>query len=78
MEVPSKNGKPIITNEMKVECMGEFQMAIQTGCLECMGEGCESCDGTGDAEQQFDIPWTLIKDIYKRMAVVASHNKKGL
>jgi len=78
MEVPDKNGKPLITNEMKADCIGEFQMTIQTGCFVCMGKGCECCDQTGDGEQGFDVPWNLMKAIYKRMALVASQSMQNV
>jgi len=73
MKIPDRDGRPVVTTEMKVDCMGEFKITVQTVCLVCMGEGCDSCDGSGGCEQDFDIPWTTMKDIYKRMALVASH-----
>ncbi len=77
MKVPSKINAvgdyvPIITNEMKAVCIGEFKMTIEVGCFSCMGDGCDECDNTGESTQDFDIPWTTMKEIYKMMAKVAS------
>jgi hypothetical protein len=74
MEIPSKDGKPIITNAMKAECIGEFQVEIPCACQMCAGEGCDDCGETGWGLSEIEIPWTTIKYIYKRMAVASQSN----
>ena len=73
MEVPDKNGKPLITNEMKADCIGEFEIDVLTYCSCDHAVNCEYCGGEGEYIRQFNVPWTTMKDIYRRMALVASH-----
>lgn len=66
--------KPLVTNEMKAECIGEFNIPVDLVC-ECGGcepEGCEVCGGEGTYIYNVQVPWTTVKDIYKKMATVAS------
>lgn len=64
-----------ITNEMKANCIGEFQFMLDVPCGECLIEGkdedCEVCGGELTHSRSIDVPWDTCKDIYKRMAMFA-------
>jgi hypothetical protein len=74
--------RPLITNEMKAECIGEFYLQCEHTCTAChFGEpqdDCEVCAGEVTYHQRHAIPWDICKDIYKRMAMVAAKNKKPM
>ena len=78
-KIPMVDGKPQITNQMKAECMGEFELETQQTCSACYydepDENCEVCGGTVSYVQSYQIPWDTMKDIYKMMATVALQNK---
>lgn len=77
--IPMRNGKPEITNKMKAECIGEFSIDIEMTCSACAyaydvsGDyvECEVCNGDINYIETRTIPWDTMKDIYKRMALVA-------
>lgn len=57
--------QPLITNQMKVECIGEFQWE----------EDSPYYDENGNLIEYTAtriVPWDLCKQIYKQMAIVAS------
>ncbi len=64
--------EPVITNEMKAECMGEFEVSVTQDCGRCLVEGldenCEQCDGELVYQRIVTVPWDLCKEIYKAMA----------
>jgi hypothetical protein len=60
--------QPLITNEMKAECLGEFEWE----------EEAPYYDEHGDLHEHtatHTVPWTLCKEIYKKMAMVAAKHK---
>ncbi len=71
-----RNSRPKITNQMKVECCGEFHMTMVQECPVCDEEDpsktCEFCGGEYEGTFDVVIPWTLCKEIYKKMAEVAA------
>ena len=73
--IPLLRGKPEITNDMKRYCIGEFRFDIDATCTACFydepQEDCEVCAGEVQYTESVEVPWDLIKDIYKRMAAVA-------
>lgn len=75
-EIPidERTGKPLVTSEMKAECIGEFSITEQLTCTSCSYDeaqpDCEVCGGEVTYDQKFTIPWTTCKEIYKRMASV--------
>lgn len=68
-------GEPVITNEMKAECMGEFEISITQDCGRCLVEGldenCEQCDGELVYQRIVTVPWDTCKEIYKAMSALA-------
>lgn len=64
--------EPVITNEMKAECIGEFSFMVDVPCGECLIEGededCEVCGGELTHEKAVTVPWDTCKKIYKTMA----------
>lgn len=62
--IPLHNGNPKITNEMKAECMGEFSWQEEAPYYDEDG-------GLHDYIATHAVPWTICKDIYKKMASVA-------
>lgn len=66
---------PLITSEMKAECMGEFEITIDSECGECSDDGpdedCEICRGNVIFKRKIPVPWDTCKQIYKRMAALA-------
>ena len=68
--------KPLVTNEMKAVCIGEYSVPVDMPC-ECDGaDECNLCDATGFYTYHAQIPWTTMKDIYKKMATVAANHKQ--
>ncbi len=67
--------EPVITNEMKAECMGEFEFTIEESCSACYfdepQDDCEVCQGNIHYERKVSVPWTTCKEIYKSMAKTA-------
>ncbi|WP_375191851.1 DUF551 domain-containing protein [Marinobacter sp.] len=67
--------EPVITNEMKAECIGKFSFMLDVPCGECLVEGgdedCEVCGGELTHQQAVTVPWDICKKIYKRMARLA-------
>jgi hypothetical protein len=66
--------RPLITNEMKAECIGEFEIPLPVMCNECEGTGCDDCDD-GERILNVNVPWTMMKDIYKKMALIAAKHE---
>jgi len=82
-EIPTKNGEPEITSNMKYSCIGEFFVEITLPCPKCYNdsdndekEDCEICGGNGDYIQDIPIPWITMKQIYKMMATEAMKDIK--
>lgn len=70
------DARPLILNEMKAECIGEFTVSIDIPCTECDYDiNCAVCGGDGEYDHTVDIPWTTVKDIYKKMVASAVRNK---
>ena len=57
--------QPLITNKMKVACMGEFSWTEDAPYYDEDGNLIEH-------EAERIVPWDLCKQIYKRMAMVAA------
>ena len=60
--------QPLITNEMKAECIGEFSWE----------EEADYYDEDGNIVEHVatrTVPWDLCKKIYKQMAMVAAKHK---
>jgi len=53
-------------NGAKAAMIGEFFVYHNTTCPDCLGDGCEDCNGIGGFSQQIPIPWTTIKEIYAK------------
>lgn len=53
-------------NGAKAAMIGEFSVDVPMFC-DCGGEdaSCEVCSGSGEYVQSINIPWTVIKQIYK-------------
>lgn len=62
--IPMHNGKPDITDCMKVECIGEFSWQEEAPYYDEDGE-------LHDYVATHAVPWDLCKEIYKRMASAA-------
>lgn len=63
--VDERTGKPKVTSAMKVECIGEFSWT----------EEAPFYDENGDLHEDIvliTVPWTICKEIYKRMATAAA------
>jgi hypothetical protein len=58
---------PMISEKMKAECMGEFSVKSHERCQDCEGRGCHGCAGKGEIILRVNVPWAVMKDIYKRM-----------
>lgn len=67
-----RNSRPMVTSQMKADCIGEFEFTIQAECGECIDTGadedCEVCQGGIQYERKVTVPWDTCKQIYKRMA----------
>lgn len=66
--IPLRNGSPEVTNEMKVECIGEFSWQEEAPYYDEDGE-------LHDYVATHTVPWSVCKAIYKKMASVA-HRKQ--
>ncbi|MFS1524711.1 hypothetical protein ACL7TT_11445 [Microbulbifer sp. 2304DJ12-6] len=70
-----RNGRPLITNTMKSQCIGEHTFFREEACGQCLLEGhrddCEYCQGSGEYLQEITVPWTTAKEIYKAMTEAA-------
>lgn len=60
------------TSEMKADAIGEFYVACQQNCPQCTDldesdDECVICGGEVTFDLYVPIPWTTMKDIYKRM-----------
>ena len=60
-------------NGAKALMIGEFFVFSVDRCPECFGElgerdewECDTCDESGYVTQKIPIPWTTIKEIYKK------------
>ena len=71
-----QNSRPMVTSQMKADCIGEFEFTIQDACGECIDTGadedCEVCQGGIEYERKVTVPWNTCKQIYKRMAESAA------
>lgn len=67
--------KPVITNEMKAEHMGEYQLELPEYCPLCdpedLDDTCEICEGEGQYTREIPIPWDTCKKIYQAMYATA-------
>ena len=61
--IPLHNGNPEVTNEMKVECIGEFSWQEEAPHYDEDGE-------VHDYVATHVVPWSVCKAIYKKMAGV--------
>ncbi|MDP1931862.1 MAG: hypothetical protein Q8L60_10425 [Gammaproteobacteria bacterium] len=62
--------EPLITERMKFACMGEFSINLPEHCPDCDGAGrhdCEICSGKGEYMRSANVPWTVMKSIFKSM-----------
>lgn len=67
---------PSTTQSMKYSCMGEHSHANEYTCPHCNEDDheedeCEYCDNTGTIKERHTVPWSLSKDIYNDMCLVA-------
>jgi len=71
--------EPQISEKMKAECMGEFSVKSHELCQDCEGRGCHGCAGEGEIILRINVPWTVMKEIYKRMykAMLAASQEQG-
>ena len=53
-------------NGAKALLIGEFYVTVEIPC-ECHGVGCSLCEGLGYQAYRAPIPWTTIKEIYRRI-----------
>ena len=64
--IDERTGEPLVSNEMKIECIGEFSWE----------EEAPYYDENGDLHEDYVathvVPWGICKDIYKRMATIAA------
>lgn len=67
---------PLITNRMKADTIGEFQIELDSTCSACYfgepEENCEVCGGEIECTRKVDVPWETCKKIYKHMARIAA------
>lgn len=67
MEMPSEL---TAENGAKKLLIGEFKIESYTECPECFDgddweDTCDLCEGNGQIRVDKDVPWTMIKEIYK-------------
>lgn len=67
--IPARNGEPEITNAMKAACIGEFSWTEDARYYDEEGNLVEH-------EATREVPWRLVKEIYKRMATIAAREAK--
>lgn len=60
--------RPLITNEMKAECIGEFSWEEEAPYYDENGNLIEHVASR-------TVPWDLCKQIYKRMVMLAAKHK---
>lgn len=60
--------QPLITTEMKIECIGEFSWREEAPYYDEDGE-------LHDYVATHVVPWHVCKEIYKKMAMVAAKHK---
>ena len=75
--ITSLDGMSLVKTEpdsqLKADMMGEFSLSVPFGCEFCdngvteENEVCTMCDSLGNYMRSFNIPWIVIKDIYKAM-----------
>lgn len=74
--IDQRSGLPMVTNQMKADCIGEFEFTIEAECTACFYDepdsDCEVCQGGIQYERKVTVPWDTCKEIFKRMAAVAS------
>jgi len=70
--------RPQVTSAMKMDCIGEFTIEREQTCPSCYAEeegpqaDCTICSGNLTYTEKIDVPWDIMKDIYKRMATAAA------
>lgn len=68
--------RPLITNEMKAVCIGEFSFHREACCVACAESkaypNCVTCGGEIEYLEEITVPWTTCKEIYKAMAMQAA------
>lgn len=72
--------EPAITSDMKAECMGEFFVRFPEWCRGCGVDGsdeCGVCHGKGEFMRQINVPWIVMKEIYRSMYKSALNASKG-
>lgn len=73
--VDLRTGKPMVSSDMKAECIGEFSFETEQTCYHCYeiekDKDCEVCGGEVNYQQKVTVPWNTCKDIYKAMAAEA-------
>jgi hypothetical protein len=71
--------EPQINEKMKAKCMGEFSVKSHERCQDCEGRGCHGCAGEGEIICRINVPWTVMKEIYKRMykSMLAASQEQG-
>jgi hypothetical protein len=60
------SGEPLVTDEMKAECLGEFKWEEDWPYYDENGKFHE------DHVHTHTVPWSVCKEIYKRMAKAAA------
>lgn len=65
---------PTVTNDMKAVCHGEFSFQVERTCSACFYDepqtDCEVCGGEIQYEERMEVPWDIVKEIYKMMTKV--------
>ncbi len=68
------NGKKVLMpteltaeNGAKGAFSGEFFVKINVECQMCEGDGCDDCEFTGNVTEEEIIPWTTIKEMYRKI-----------
>jgi len=68
--------RPLITNEMKADAIGEFSITVEESCSACYfhvpQDDCEVCQGEVEYTRTVQVPWDTCKEIYKRMTQSAA------
>ncbi|WP_394515004.1 hypothetical protein [Pantoea sp. SGAir0215] len=53
-------------NGAKAALLGEFSVQQNIVCHECLGEGCDDCNGQGHWISSIPVDWTTIKEIWAK------------
>lgn len=53
-------------NGAKAALFGEFSVQQNIVCHECLGEGCDDCNGQGHWTNNVPVDWTTIKEIWAK------------